>query len=350
MSENNTNPSPFLTDPILAVAAALLQGRLSGAVNSSMDNRVLEEALRAAGRLAKMARSGPSDIEAYQLFEEGEQLNADKIATRFKDAGWKALTSPNSVRTLLKQIRSWHESYITLPPKSVSARAHSADALLREIIGGLIARMNRDHPRSDAIVAQLAGELAGELSKLHVRWRTNELKSSACELPGAPPMPHEYRTLVTNWREMSFYAWCYESRQQGQTTQNLFRPYEIFANALGGFPGKDQLILGKGPHWKHLPSPRRVPLAQDFRVFEHTLGETWMILDEEVDLNDFCCRFWAARNEDSAVDVRAKDASDEDVPSGKKGPRSTTSTSTKRVAAKTKTAVKRVTGKAQRST
>jgi len=313
MSENNANPSPFLTDPILAGAAALLQGRLSGAAKSSMDDRVLEEALRAAGRLAVMARSGPSDIEAYQLFEEGEQLNADKIATRFKGAGWKALTSSNSVRALLKQIRSWHGGYITLPPKSVSARAHSADELLREIIGGLVARMNRDHPRSDVVVAQLACELAGELSKLHERWRTNELKSSAHEIPGAPPMPHESRSRVTNWQEMCFYAWCFEDRQQGQTTQQLFRPYEIFANALGGFPGKEQLIIGKGPHWQHLVSPRREWLAQDFQIFKNALGEARMIWDDEVDLNKFCRRFWVALNEDPATDVPARDGSDEGV-------------------------------------
>ncbi|MEI6674828.1 MAG: hypothetical protein WCO57_06590 [Verrucomicrobiota bacterium] len=321
MSENNTNPSPFLTDPILAGAVALLQGRLSGGISPAtytpgtrpVDDRVLEEALCAAGRLAVMARSGPSDVEAYRLFEEGEQMNADKIATRFKDAGWRTLTAANSVRTLLKQIRSWHDGYITLPAKSVSARVRSADALLREIIGGLVARLNREHPQSDVVVAQLAGELAGELSKLHERWRTNELKSSAREIPGAPPMPHEGRSRVTNWQEMCFYAWCFEDRQQGNTTQYYFRPYEIFANALGGFPGKDQLIIGKGPHWQHLVSPRRECLAQDFQIFKNALGETRMIWDEEVDLNEFCRRFWVALNDDPATDVPAKDVSDEGV-------------------------------------
>jgi hypothetical protein len=327
MSENNSKYAHLLTDPIFTSAVALLQGKLSGGVSPAMfntgthsvDDSLLEDALHTAEVLADMAQGGPSDVNAYQLFKEGEQLGAETIAMRFKEAGWKSLTAPNTVRDLMEAIRSWHDGYVTLPLKSVSARVHSADVLLRGIISELIPRMDRNHPQSDVVVAQLAGELAGELSKLHVRWRTTELKSSARELPSVPPMPHECRTWEANWSEMSFFAWCYEDRQQGNTTRHYFRPYEIFANALSGFPSKGRLILAKGLRWKHLVSPRRDPLAQGFPVFENTLGVSEMIWDAGVNLNEFCSRYWKAIN-GHAVDACAEVESEEDAPVGKDAP------------------------------
>jgi hypothetical protein len=162
----------------------------------------------------------------------------------------------------------------------------------------------------------LAGELAGELSKLHVRWRKTELAAADRELHPVPPMPHEYMAYYSNRYDVPFYAWCFEDRQQGNTKLYFFRPYEIFANALGGFPGKDQLIIGKGPHWKHLESPRRDPQEQGFPVFEIALGATGVIWEEEADLKEFCRCFRAALDGDATEGTPADDASDEDAPVG----------------------------------
>lgn len=93
------------------LAVGLIREKLI--VAKDIDGRIIHElnnetqismALEAASYLLDAADRHSYVQHAYQLFDDDEYLSINAIATRFKSAAWKGLTSPATVEEILKPI------------------------------------------------------------------------------------------------------------------------------------------------------------------------------------------------------------------------------------------------------
>ncbi len=157
--------------------------------------------------MLEQIEKGSGEIEAYQLFDEGELLPCEEIADTFKNAKWKGLVSVEPVRKLMVRL----ESQLTQYENDLSRQMPSENAEIAEDV-----RLSLEEIASRPGVRQVFPEFMRRLNIFIESLHQERVTPTKQEVLG------EFM-----WFQ-AFSKWCLEKGINGGKPFTKYRAHEIF--------------------------------------------------------------------------------------------------------------------------
>lgn len=210
-----------------------------------------ERAIKLADSYLRKVEDRDYDIHAYQLFEEGQQLSAEKTATRFAEAGWEDFKSKNTVAKFFDELETKMAEYADdVAERTPRLRNEKADRAYKKIVSTLQPLLESSTIREAfPDFRDLASDLLGRL------------------VPRYEGLTREEAMEMT-FKHVSFLNHCFTTEDRGTKFVRMYRPYEIFRYAeLRGWKRERLTITVSVLASDFVPHPPREP-KDSFRLFE----------------------------------------------------------------------------------